>query len=123
MYIQNYEELDEKCRGWAEFLGYVGKAILTLEMNNPHRESLIRSFRAGLMELSQKTGRPIEICDVKGEIWINIRERKPISKEAIESLIMNNYIDEVPIPQYYKPVKLVAPTVNMTERIKSQWRW
>lgn len=111
MYIQNYEQLDGACKEQAEFLGHIGKAILSLawhpEVTNPHRAGLIQTFRMGLMDLSQKTGRPIEVSDVRGEVWINIRERKPITKEMLEAVFSAKPTQELKIK----------------DRIQSQWRW
>ena len=133
MFIQNYDDLDGVCQEQAEFLGHLGKAILSPHISKSQKEALIRSFRMGLMDLSQKTGRPIEVADVNGEIWINIREHRPISKEAIENFLICHptpspkpisYEDMMTMVELHKKYDIsTAPTVNMTDRIKSQWRW
>lgn len=119
MYIQNYNDLDEKCKEEVEYLGHIARAILSLErypeVTNPHRHGLVKAFRRGLMDLSGKCGRPIEVCDVRGEVWINIRERVPIPREAIEKFILGENLIITD--------KAAAPPVNMADEVKSQWNW
>lgn len=118
MYIQNYDDLDEECQKLAEICGWIAEHVI-------YDRALPGPLREKLVELSAKTGRPIEICDVRGEIWINIRERRPIPKEAIEAFILGaklSWQERVKsIAKEYH--KMATPTVNMTDRIKSQWRW
>lgn len=136
MYIQNYEDLDGACQEQAEYCGRLAEALLRpksqmwdcANLGEPtllSRGKMQQVFRRELLELSQKTGRPIEVADVKGEIWINIRERTPISKEMIEQFLVEKQ------PNWREKVRAMAkeyhgmavPPANMTDRIKSQWRW
>ena len=92
----------------------MGKALLSLawhpEVTNPHRSGLMKAFRMGLVELSKKIGRPIEISTVNDEVWINIRDNTPISKDAIREFLE------------LKPKMAVKPA-KLTERIQAEWKW
>ena len=110
MFIQNYDDLDGACQEQAEMACIVGQRVLDLK-SQAHPE-LVKLFKNLCLELSVKSRRQIEVLEVRGEVFMNFRtDMIPLS--VIKAIA---------------PTKLISPKMadipaNMTDRIKSQWRW
>ena len=98
------------CKDQAEVACIVGQRVLDLK-SQAHPE-LVKLFKNLCLELSVKSRRQVEVLEVKGEVFMNLRtDNIPLS--VIKTIC---------------PEKLISPKMavmpaKLTERIQAEWKW